>query len=61
MPLILAPADYDRWLGRDPDPADLKRPFPSAHMIMWPISRRANSPRKDDASVLQPADEAAPG
>jgi putative SOS response-associated peptidase YedK len=26
MPLILAPADYARWLSDDPDPHDLLRP-----------------------------------
>src|SRR6516165_3613108 len=29
MPLILAPSDYLRWLGAEPDPRDLMRPFPS--------------------------------
>ena len=29
MPLILAPADYVRWLSDEPDPRDLMRPFPA--------------------------------
>ena len=40
MPLILAPADYVRWLGDEPDPHDLMRPFPAEPMRMRPISTR---------------------
>jgi len=40
MPVILAPADYARWLGDEPDPRDLMRPFPAHLMRMWPISTR---------------------
>jgi putative SOS response-associated peptidase YedK len=40
MPLILAPKDYLRWLGEEPDPRDLMKPFPSEPMRMWPISTR---------------------
>src|SRR6476620_6438593 len=42
MPLILAPADYGRWLSDEADPSDLMRPFPAALMRMWPISTRVN-------------------
>ena len=35
MPLILAPDDYTRWLGDEPDHADLMRPFPAELMRMW--------------------------
>jgi SOS response associated peptidase (SRAP) len=38
MPVILAPADYARWLGQESDPRDLMRPFPGDLMRMWPIS-----------------------
>ena len=38
MPLILTPKDYLRWLGEEPDPRDLMKPFPSEPMRMWPIS-----------------------
>ena len=33
MPVILAPADYARWLGGEPDPRDLMRPFPAHDRI----------------------------
>ena len=55
MPLILARADCDRWLGREADPADLLKSYPSADMTMWPISTRVNSPSNDDPSILEPA------
>ena len=54
MPLILAPADYARWLSDDRDPHDLLRPNPAAPMRIWPISTRVNKPENDDPSILQP-------
>lgn len=54
MPLIIAPADYERWLGDEPDPHDLMRPFPGELMRMWPISTRVNKPENDDPSILEP-------
>jgi putative SOS response-associated peptidase YedK len=52
MPAILKPADYDRWLGIEPDPRELLAPFPPEPMIMWPISMRVNSPKNDDEDLL---------
>jgi putative SOS response-associated peptidase YedK len=54
MPVILSPKDYDRWLGLEPDPRDLLRPFPAEVMRLWPISARVNSPRNDDPDLLEP-------
>ena len=54
MPVILRPEDYDRWLGIEPDPRDLLRPFPAELMRMWPISTRVNSPKNDDPDLLTP-------
>jgi putative SOS response-associated peptidase YedK len=53
MPLILAPGDYVRWLGEEPDPRDLMRPFPAKPMRMWPISTRVNKPENDDPSIVE--------
>ena len=39
MPVILARDDCARWLGEEPDPHELMRPFPAGLMRMWPISR----------------------
>jgi putative SOS response-associated peptidase YedK len=54
MPLIIAPGDYGRWLGDEPNPYDLMRPFPAEPMRMWPISTRVNKPENDDSSILEP-------
>ena len=54
MPVILARADYARWLGEEPDPRDLMRPFPADLMRMWPISTRVNKPENDDPSIIEP-------
>ncbi len=54
MPVILAPGDYVRWLGEEPDPRDLMRPYPAGLMRMWPISTRVNKPENDDASIVEP-------
>jgi putative SOS response-associated peptidase YedK len=54
MPVILKPEDFDRWLGSEPDPRDLLRPFPAELMRMWPISPRVNSPKNDDPELLTP-------
>jgi putative SOS response-associated peptidase YedK len=59
MPVILAPADYARWL----DPAvevaaevrPLLRPFPAAAMTAYPVSTRVNNAAFDDPACLAPA------
>jgi putative SOS response-associated peptidase YedK len=56
MPVILAPEDYARWLGEEPDPGDLMRPFPAGLMRMWPISTRVYKPENDDPSILEPVE-----
>lgn len=55
MPVIIAPEDYDLWLGAESDPRELMRSFPPEQMTMWPISTRVNSPRNDDSTILDPA------
>jgi hypothetical protein len=53
MPAILATTEFERWLGDEPDPHDLLRPFPSEPMLMWPISTRVNKPENDDPGILE--------
>ena len=53
MPLILRPGDYERWLGPEPDPRDLLRPFPEEPMTLWPVSTRVNSPKNDDPGLIE--------
>jgi putative SOS response-associated peptidase YedK len=59
MPAIPRPEGYERWLGLDPDPHDLLITYPSEPMKMWPISKRVNSPRNEDAELLTEIDLAA--
>jgi putative SOS response-associated peptidase YedK len=58
MPVILALGDYARWLGEEPDPRDVMRPFPADPMRMWPISTRVNKPENDDPSIVEPIEPA---
>jgi putative SOS response-associated peptidase YedK len=58
MPLVLAPADYARWLSDEEDPRDLLKPYPSEPMTMWPVSTRVNTPKNDDPSLIEPLVEA---
>jgi len=56
MPVILSPADYDRWLDPgDParPPVDLLRPFPAEEMRCWPVSDRVGNVRNNDPQLLQ--------
>jgi len=55
MPVIVAPADYARWL--DPtvaDPADLIAPYDNDALRYAPVSTRVNTVRHDDASLIAP-------
>jgi len=58
LPVILAPESYERWLGREPDPADLIRPYPAEEMITWPVSVRVNTPKNDDPAILDQVEDA---
>jgi putative SOS response-associated peptidase YedK len=42
MPVFLAPGDYSRWLGDEPDPRELMRSFP-ASLIVCGQSRRGST------------------
>ena len=55
MPVILRPESYERWLDiSGSDPADLLSPYASDAMRAYPISTRVNSPKNDDAAVVEP-------
>jgi putative SOS response-associated peptidase YedK len=58
MPVILPEEHHAKWLGEidDGDLKELLKPFPADQMKMWPISQRVNSPKNDDASLLEPLD-----
>lgn len=58
MPVILAPADWDRWLDpAEQDPARLAPllvPAPDDLLVATPASRRVNAVRNDDPDCLVP-------
>ena len=50
MPVILEPADYDRWLDpSQPGAQALLRPCPDEWLEAYPVSTRVNTPRNDSA------------
>ena len=58
MPVILDPSDYDAWLDlAAPRGPELLRPCPAAELEAVPVSTRVNSPRHDDARLLEPEGE----
>ena len=60
MPVILSAEDYAAWLDASAhDPGRLIRPYPAARMQAYPVSRRVNTPRQDDASLIERLDSAA--
>ena len=55
MPVVLDPADYDRWLDpAQPDAEALLRPCPDDWLVAVPVSRRVNSPRNDTVDLIEP-------
>jgi putative SOS response-associated peptidase YedK len=58
MPVILDPADYERWLDPSmPGAEELLRPCPAEWLGAVPVSTRVNSPANDDESIIQPEGE----
>jgi putative SOS response-associated peptidase YedK len=57
MPVIIAPADYARWLDPAVQQAEpvlpLLRPYPVEEMAAYAVSPRVNSPTRDDESCLE--------
>lgn len=58
MPVILDPANYQRWLARTAEAdqvADLLGPYPPDRMEAWPISTKVNSVRNNGPDLVDPA------
>ena len=54
MPLIVQAKDYARWLDREnAEIADILAPYPAEGMIAYPVSRRVNDPKNDDAKLIE--------
>jgi putative SOS response-associated peptidase YedK len=54
MPVILAPAGYERWLDPAIDARDLLVPCPVEWLDAVPVSPRVNSPQNDDPECIAP-------
>jgi len=55
MPVILRPADFDRWLDREPTdqpPIDLLRPFPAEEMEAFEVSKDVGSVKNNSPELL---------
>jgi putative SOS response-associated peptidase YedK len=52
MPVIVAPADYERWLTRGEPVEDILRPYPAEAMEHWTVSPRVNGSAIDEPSLL---------
>jgi putative SOS response-associated peptidase YedK len=54
MPMIVAPADYARWLDpANADVVDLIAPYPSDEMAYYPVSTRVNNVRNDEVALIE--------
>lgn len=51
MPVILRREDYNRWLGTEPEPTDLLKPYPSEMMKMWKVDKKVGNSKNDAADV----------
>jgi putative SOS response-associated peptidase YedK len=55
MPAILARDDQEAWLSGSPDEAwATLKPYPDEHMVAWPVSKNVNSPRNNNATLVEP-------
>ncbi len=53
MPVILAPGAFEGWLVGSPEQAaGLLKPYAGEDLEVYPVSRRVNNPRNDDAELL---------
>lgn len=53
MPVIIAPADYNRWLAATSAPLDLLKPYPAEQMHAWPVSARVGNTQNDDKRLIE--------
>ena len=54
MPVILDPADYDRWLNGAAG-EELLKPYPSEKMARYPVSRAVGSVKNTGPELIEPA------
>ena len=55
MPVIVPDAEYERWLDRaNDDASDLLVSWSGEPLYVYPVSRRVNTVRNDDAALTEP-------
>jgi putative SOS response-associated peptidase YedK len=58
MPAILRPEDYEAWLeGSANEARSALKPYPSDLMVAYRVSERVNTPKNDDAGLIEPVGE----
>ncbi|SDJ52533.1 SOS response-associated peptidase [Salimicrobium halophilum] len=55
MPVILRQEEYGAWLDSEEEARNLLRPLPDGTLAMYPVSKRVNTPRNNDAALLEEA------
>ena len=61
MPAILRPEDHEAWLTGTPAEARAAlKSYDAGLMLAWPVSTRVNSPKNDDAQLLERVDDDTP-
>jgi len=61
MPVILMPADYDRWLDKATPPDEARamlKPYDADLMKAYEVSRAVNSVKNDTEDLIEPVDGA---
>jgi putative SOS response-associated peptidase YedK len=54
MPAILQHDDIEAWLSGSADDArGALKPYPADSMVTWPVSTRVNSPKNNDAALIE--------
>jgi putative SOS response-associated peptidase YedK len=56
MPVILEPADYDRWLSGAAG-EELLKPNPSEKMARYPVSRAVGNVKNTGPELIEPLDD----
>jgi putative SOS response-associated peptidase YedK len=58
MPVILKPAAWPLWLGKEPAaPPQLKAllaPYPAEEMVCWPVGARVGNVKNNDSGLIEP-------
>ena len=61
MPALLAKEDREPWLtGSAAEAKAVLKPYPQECMVAHQVSTRVNSPKNDDAALIEPVDNPIP-